>query len=107
MMMVNGWKYDPDELMPVVQAIKDRVDIKQPISSSEIDYISAEYDPLSSRTMIKISRRDGRGRWNYDTLLHSEYTDGASDDHLSVILVNLCQEFINGVRDSVQDSGEQ
>ena len=106
MMVVNGWKYDPDELMPVVQAIKDRVDIKQPISSSEIDYISAEYDPLSSRTMIKISRRDGRGRWNFVTLLHSEYIDVASIDHLMGTLVNLCLEFVNESRDSVQ-AGEQ
>ena len=99
MMIVNGWRYNPDELMPVVQAIKDRVDIKQPLSASEIDYISANYDPLRSQTMIKISRRDGLGRWNYDTFLHPEYIDGASDDHLMGTLVNLCLEFINGVLD--------
>jgi len=89
MMIVNGWKYNPDELMPVLQAIKDRVDIKQPLSASEIDYISVNYDFLRSQTMIKISRRDGRGRWNYDTFLHPEYIDGASDDHLMGTLVNL------------------
>ncbi len=106
MMIVNGWRYNPDELMPVVQAIKDRVDIKQPLSANEIDYISAEYDPLRSQTMIKISRRDGRGRWNYDTFLHPEYIDGASDDHLMGTLVNLCLEFVNESRHSVQ-TGEQ
>lgn len=106
MMVVNGWKYNPDELMPVVQAIENRVDIKQPISASEIDYISAEYDPWNSQTMIKISRRDGRGRWNYDTFLHPEYIDGASDEHLMGTLVNLCLEFVNESRHSVQ-AGEQ
>lgn len=106
MMVVNGWKYDPDELMPVVQAIEDRVDIKQPISASEIDYISTKYDPWNSQTMIKISRRDGLGRWNFVTLLHSEYIDVASIDHLMGTLVNLCLEFVNESRDSVQ-AGEQ
>lgn len=106
MMVINGWKYDPNELLPVVQAIKDRFDIKQPLSASEIDYISANYDPLRSQTMIKISRRDGRGRWNYDTFLHPEYIDGASDDHLMGTLVNLCLEFVNESRHSVQ-TGEQ
>lgn len=106
MMIVNGWRYNPDELMSVVQAIKDRVNWTQSISASEIDYISTNYDPLRSHAMIKISRRDGRGRWNYDTFLHPEYIDGASDEQLMGTLVNLCLEFINESRDSVQ-TGEQ
>lgn len=106
MMVVNGWKCNLNELMPVVQAIKGRLDIKQPISASEIDYISAEYDHWNSQTMIKISRRDGRGRWNYDTFLHSEYIDAASDDHLMGTLVNLCLEFVNESQHSVQ-TGDQ
>lgn len=106
MMVVNGWKYNPDELMSIVRAIKDRVNFTQSISASEIDYISTNYDPLRSQTMIKISRRDGRGRWNYDTFLHPEYIDAASDEHLMGTLVNLCLEFINESRHSVQ-TGEQ
>lgn len=104
---VNCWQYETDEFIPVVRAIKGREAIKQTISANGVDYINVEPNWWDSRTLIQIRRRDAHGYWKQDVCLDAEYIDGKSDEHLVGILAHLCQEFVNGVRDSVQVAGGQ